>query len=169
LRDGSVDLFIGRLDAQCSNADLAYLPLFTADCAVVARQNHPLANCHSIGELATADWLLAAQHDAAFAAQGHVHYAHSLSITLSLLRETDMLSIFPWPLVEICAQREGLCTLPLREPVSSALVGAISRSGQPLRPAAERFLQCLMETVQLEMSHAHSPFKRVLQTVEFLV
>jgi hypothetical protein len=48
-------------------------------------------------------------------------------------------------------------------------VGAISRSGQPLRPAAERFLECLIETIHLEMGHAHSPYRRMLQTVDLLV
>ncbi|MGO4312455.1 LysR family transcriptional regulator [Pseudomonas sp. KB_15] len=169
LRDASVDLFIGRLDTRFSSADLTYLPLFTADCAVVARQQHPLSNSRTMEDLASADWILASQQDGTISTQGHVHFAHSLSIILSLLRETDMLSIFPWPLVEICAHREGLCALPLREPVGSASVGAISRSGQPLRPAAERFLECLIETIHLEMGHAHSPYRRMLQTVDLLV
>jgi LysR family transcriptional regulator of abg operon len=122
-----------------------------------------------LDELAFADWILSAPHDGDFVAPGHVHFAHSLSIMLSLLRETDMLSVFPWPLVEICAQREGLCSLPLREPVGSALVGAISRSGQPLRPAAEKFLECLVSTIRKEMSEPKSPYRRMLQTVEWLI
>ncbi|MCS3467349.1 DNA-binding transcriptional LysR family regulator [Pseudomonas sp. JUb42] len=168
LRDASLDLFIGRLDSQCSNVDLNYVPLFTADCAVVARRGHPLADCRSLDELAFADWIMSARHDGEFVAPGHVHFSHSLSITLSLLRDTDMLSIFPWPLVEVCAQREGLCTLPLRDPVGSALVGAISRSGQPLRPAAEKFLACLIDTIELEMNAPQSPYRRMLQTVEWV-
>jgi LysR family transcriptional regulator, regulator of abg operon len=168
LRDASLDLFIGRLDNQCSNVDLNYVPLFAADCAVVARQGHPLANCHSLEELAFADWILSTRHDGDFVAPGHVHFAHSLSIMLSLLRETDMLSVFPWPLVEICAQREGLCSLPLRESIGSAMVGAISRSGQPMRPAAEKFLECLVDTIRKEMSESTSPYRRMLQTVEWV-
>jgi len=169
LRDASLDLFIGRLDSQCSNVDLNYVPLFIADCAVVARRGHPLADCRSLEELVFADWILSAQHDGEFVAPGHVHFAHSLSITLSLLRDTDMLSIFPWPLVEVCAKREGLCTLPLRESVSGALVGAISRSGQPMRPAAEKFLECLIGTIQEEMRQPQSPYRRILQTVEWVI
>lgn len=168
LRDASLDLFIGRLDSQCSNVDLHYVPLFTADCAVVARQGHPLANCRSLAELTFVDWILSTPNDGVFVAPGHVHFAHSLSLMLSLLRETDMLSVFPWPLVEVCAQREGLCALPLREPVGSALVGAISRSGQPLRPAAEQFLECLITTIQKEMSETNSAYRRMLQTVEWV-
>ena len=80
-----------------------------------------------------------------------------------------MLSVFPWPLVEVCAQREDLCALPLREPVGSALVGAISRSGQPLRPAAEKFLECLIATINKEMGEPHSPYRRMLQTVEWVI
>ena len=162
VRDASVDLFIGRLDTRFSSSDLTYLPLFTADCAVVARQQHPLADSRSMAQLAAADWIMTSQQDSTIS-------AHSLSITLSLLRDTDMLSVFPWPLVEFCAQREGLTTLPLREPIGSAAVGAISRSGQPLRPAAERFLECLVETIQFEMGHAQSPYRRMLQTVDLLI
>ncbi len=169
VRDASVDLFIGRLDTRFSSSDLTYLPLFTADCAVVARQQHPLADSRSMAQLAAADWIMTSQQDSTISTQGHVHFAHSLSITLSLLRDTDMLSVFPWPLVEFCAQREGLTTLPLREPIGSAAVGAISRSGQPLRPAAERFLECLVETIQFEMGHAQSPYRRMLQTVDLLI
>ncbi|WP_095148737.1 LysR family transcriptional regulator [Pseudomonas sp. Irchel s3a18] len=169
LREGSIDLFVGRLDTHSRNADLTCQPLFTADCAVVARQQHPLSDCHAMAELDAADWILASQQDETITRQGHVHFAHSLSMLLSLLRETDMLSIFPWPLVEICAQREGLCALPLREPVGSASVGAISRSGQRLRPAAERFLECLIDVIHFEMGQAQSPYRRMLQTVDLLV
>jgi hypothetical protein len=58
--------------------------------------------------------------------------------------------------------------LPLRDPVGSALVGAISRSGQPLRPAAEKFLACLIDTIELEMNAPQSPYRRMLQTVEWV-
>ena len=57
----------------------------------------------------------------------------------------------------------------IRDRVGSASVGAISRSGQPLRPAAERFLECLIETIHLEVGHAQSPYRRMLQTVDLLV
>jgi len=169
LRDGSIDLFIGRLDSQLSNVELTYSPIFTSDCAVVARQGHPLAEVKSLYALYSADWILTAPPEGDFATHAKVHLAHSIAITLSMLRETDMLSIFPWPLVEVCAKREGLCTLPVREPVSPALVGAITRSGQPMRPAAQRFLECMISVIKEEAHDLHSNYQRVFRTVDLLV
>ena len=44
-----------------------------------------------------------------------IHLTHSLSIAIALLKKTDMVSVFPWPLVEVSAAKEGLCAIPLRE------------------------------------------------------
>jgi len=40
-----------------------------------------------------------------------------------------MVSVFPWPLVEVSAAKEGLCAIPLREQLDDAMVSVISRSG----------------------------------------
>lgn len=94
----------------------------------------------------------------AISTQGHVHFCPVLSDhPLSLLRETDMLSVFPWPLVELCAQREGLCALPLREPVWAAPRSAPS-AATALRPAAERFLEYL---IRLIPSRWATPTRRI--------
>lgn len=168
LRDGSIDLFIGRLSTLGSNVDFNYLPLFSSDFAVVARQHHPLANSRSLDELSAAKWILPYEPDD-FPYRSNVHITYSLSVALSMLRNADMLSIFPWPLVEECAQREGLCALPLRESMGEALVGAISRSGQPLGPAAEYFLECLINVIREEIDQPSSPYRRALQGVEMLL
>lgn len=76
-----------------------------------------------------------------------------------------MLNVFPWPLVEVCALREGLCSLPLRESIGSAMVEAISHSGQRLWPATETFLERLIDTIRKEMGESNSPYRRMLQTV----
>lgn len=167
LRDGSLDLFIGRLSTQSSSTEFQYRPLFSSEFAVVARQNHPLANSRSLDDLAGAQWILPYIPDG-FPYASKVHVSYSLSIAMSLLRKTDMLSIFPWPLVEECAQRDGLCALPLRESMGDVLVGLINRVGQPTGPIAEYFVACLMQVLREEISQSASPYKRILHSVELL-
>lgn len=167
LRDGSLDLFIGRLSTQSSGTEFQYQPLFSSEFAVVARQNHPLANSRSLDDLSDSQWILPYIPDD-FPYTSRVHISYSLSIAMSLLRNTDMLSIFPWPLVEECAQRDGLCALPLRESMGDVLVGLINRVGQPTGPIAEHFVTCLMQVLREEISQSASPYKRILHSVELL-
>lgn len=168
LRDGSLDLFIGRLSTQGSSTEFHYQPLFSSEFTVVARQHHPLANSRSLDDLATAQWILPYTPEG-FPFPSQVHITYSLSIAMSLLRNTDMLSIFPWPLVEECVQREGLCALPLRESMGEVLVGMINRVGQPTGPIAGHFVTCLISVLREEMNQAASPWQRILHSVELLV
>jgi len=66
----------------------------------------------------------------------------------SQLKKTDMVSVFPWPLVEVSAAKEGLCAIPLREQLDDAMVSVISRSGHPASAAAECFIECMIETIR---------------------
>jgi LysR family transcriptional regulator of abg operon len=77
-----------------------------------------------------------------------IHLTHSLSIAIALLKKTDMVSVFPWPLVEVSAAKEGLCAIPLREQLDDAMVSVISRTGHPTSAAAECFIECMIETIR---------------------
>ena len=152
LRDGSLDLFIGRPTPGASGTEFDCRLLFSSTCALVTRDRHPLANARSLADLVDLDWLLTWDpetdtpgsnsmfHRYNVATPRKIHVTHSLSIALSLLRKTDMVSVFPWPLVEVTAAREGLCAIPLREDVEDAMVGVIYRSGHPLSAASTCFL-----------------------------
>lgn len=59
LRDGSLDIYIGRQTPGVSSAEFAYRPLFSTSRAVVARQDHPRAESRSLAELLDLDWLVA--------------------------------------------------------------------------------------------------------------
>jgi DNA-binding transcriptional LysR family regulator len=162
LRDDSLDIYIGRQVPGASSAALAYQPVFASSRAVVARSGHPNAESRSLAELLELDWLVALDPETEgqapyrmFAQYGlsvprSIHYLHSLAVALALLRYTDMVSIFPWPLVELCAQRDGLCALPLREQLDDSLVGIITRSGEPPDAASRCFIDCFIETVRGE-------------------
>jgi LysR family transcriptional regulator, regulator of abg operon len=181
LRDGSLDFFIGRPTPGDLGVEFHYRPLFSSSCAVVVRQGHPLANCRSLADLCGLDWLLTwdPANDGPHAENmfechnlpvpRKIHLAHSFSIALALLRQSDMASVFPWPLVEVSANREGLCAVPVREQLEDAKVSLISRSGHPLSAASECFIQCLVETVHHAQSSTSSGTRNVLKSVDLLI
>lgn len=181
LRDGSLDFFIGRPTPGTLGAEFHYRPLFSSSCAPVARKNHPRADCHSLAELCDLDWVLSwdpendnplgnnmfAVHNVPTPRK--IHLTHSFSIAIALLQKTDMVSAFPWPLVEATAAKEGLCAIPLREQLEDAMVSVISRSGHPLSAAAECFIECLIETIREGMRSNSPQTRNVLRSVELLI
>ncbi|MGF6572473.1 DNA-binding transcriptional regulator, LysR family [Paraburkholderia fungorum] len=181
LRDGSLDLFIGRPTPGASGTEFDCRLLFSSTCALVTRDRHPLANARSLADLVDLDWLLTWDpetdtpgsnsmfHRYNVATPRKIHVTHSLSIALSLLRKTDMVSVFPWPLVEVTAAREGLCAIPLREDVEDAMVGVIYRSGHPLSAASTCFLNCMIETIREGVASTSSETQHVLRSVELLI
>ncbi|MGF6768501.1 LysR family transcriptional regulator of abg operon [Paraburkholderia sp. GAS199] len=181
LRDGSLDLFIGRPTPGASSTEFDCRLLFSSTCALVTRERHPLANARSLADLVDLDWLLTWDpetdtpgsnsmfHRYNVATPRKIHVTHSLSIALSLLRKTDMVSVFPWPLVEVTAAREGLCAIPLREDVEDAMVGVIFRSGHPLSAASTCFLNCMIETIREGVASTSSETQHVLRSVELLI
>jgi DNA-binding transcriptional LysR family regulator len=181
LRDGSLDLFIGRPTPGALGAEFNYRPLFSSTCALVVREQHPRANARSLADLVDLDWLLTWDpetdtpgSDTMFSRRNvamprKIHVTHSLSIALSLLRKTDMVSVFPWPLVEVTAAREGLCAIPLREDVEDAMVGVISRSGHPPSAASTCFIDCMIEMIRESVASTLPETQHVLRSVELLI
>ncbi|MFL9992919.1 DNA-binding transcriptional regulator, LysR family [Burkholderia sp. GAS332] len=181
LRDGSLDFFIGRPTPGALGVEFHYRPLFSSSCALVARAGHPRANCRSLADLTDLDWILtwdpandSPQADNIFTRHNvpvprKIHLAHSFSIAVALLRKTDMVSVFPWPLVEVSAARENLCVFPLREQLEDAMVSVISRSGHPLSAASECFIECLIESIREGFNSTSPQTRNVLQSVELLI
>ncbi|SAL02176.1 LysR family transcriptional regulator [Caballeronia arationis] len=181
LRDGSLDFFVGRPAPGTPGVEFHYRPLFSSTCAVVAREGHPRSGCHSLADLCDLDWVLTwdpandgplvenmfSRHDVPMPSK--IHLAHSFSIAISLLRQTDMVSVFPWPLVELCAARERLCAFPLREQLEDAMVSVISRSGHPLSEASECFIDCLIGTIRDGLESPSQQTRNVLRSVELLI
>lgn len=181
LRDGSLDIYVGRQSPGVASAEFTYRPLFSSSRAVVARQDHPRADSRSLSELLDLDWLVALDPETEgqtpykmFAQYGlpvprNIHFLHSLTVAVSLLKRMDMVSIFPWPLVELCAAREGLCAIPVREQLDESTVGIITRAGQHSDAASSCFIDCLIETIRDE-SWARTPdILRATHSVEILV
>ncbi len=181
LRDGSLDIYVGRQVPGATTGDFNYHPLFATSRAVVARQGHPHAESRSLAQLLDDDWLVALDPETEgqasyqmFARYGlpvprSIHFLHSLTVALALLKRTDMVSIFPWPLVELCAARDGLCAIPLREELEDSTVGIIMRTGEPADAASRCFIDCLIETIRDESWDRTSDIRRAMQSVEVLV
>ncbi|WP_250454637.1 LysR substrate-binding domain-containing protein [Caballeronia sp. ATUFL_M2_KS44] len=181
LRDGSLDIHIGRQTPGEIASDFAFKPLFLTTLAVVARQGHPHAESRALADLLVVDWLVAhdpqtegiAPYDM-FKRHGlpsprSVHFLHSLTVAVSLLQRTDMVSIFPWPLVERCAPRESLCAIPVREQLDESLVGVVTRPGQPRSAAADCFVNCLLDTIRDPASTSTPEMRRVMNSVDVLI
>jgi DNA-binding transcriptional LysR family regulator len=98
-----------------------------------------------------------------------IHLTHSLAIAIALLKKTDMVSVFPWPLVEVSAAKEGLRAIPLREQLDDAMVSVISRSGHPASAASECFIECMIETIREGCDSGLPETRHVLQSVELLI
>lgn len=180
LRDGSVELFVGRQAPDIANMEFNFRPLFSCGLAVVARQGHPLAQSRSLADLMDADWLVSLDSDMEcrlskkmFHRNGlseprNVHFTHSLTVAASVLQRTDAISIFPWPLAEICVTRYKFCAFPLREELADTSVGIVSRNGNPLSAAANCLVDILLETIRDSDKAGTAEAKRVLQSTELL-
>ncbi|QCP51451.1 LysR family transcriptional regulator [Trinickia violacea] len=181
LRDGSLDFSIGRPPPASPQSEFQNVPLFSTHSAVVARRDHPLAQCRTLLELEDAEWVLnwdpasrESISENVFLRRGMkvprtIHLAHSLAIVLGLIAHTDMLSIFPWPLVEVISSKENLWALPLRETVDETLVSVVSRRGAPPSPAGACFLECLREVIDEGARSDNPERRRLFHSIELLL
>ncbi|HEX7932868.1 MAG TPA: LysR family transcriptional regulator [Paraburkholderia sp.] len=180
LRDGSVEIFIGQEAPDTTTTEFNFRPLFSSGVTVVARQGHPLAQSRSLADLMDADWLVSLDSDMEcrfpkkmFYRNGlpeprNVHFTHSLMMAASVLQRTDAVSIFPWPLAELCVSRYKFCAFPLREELAETSAGIVSRSGHPLSAAANCLIDILLETIRNSDKAGTAEAKRVLQSTELL-
>jgi len=181
LRDGSLDFSLGKPGPASLHAEFTQTPIFATESAVVVRKEHPLAQAQTLSELQECEWLLnwdpASKEmiaDDVFRRHGlpmprNVHLAHSFVVAMGLIMNTDMVSIFPWPLVETRFARENLCALTLKEEVDRTVVGVVARRGVPLSAAAECFLECLKEAIRAGEVSANPERRRLYHTLELLI
>ncbi|WP_382160647.1 LysR family transcriptional regulator [Hydrogenophaga sp. ANAO-22] len=182
LREGSLDLMIGRIAPDDAMQGLQAMPLFSYDMTVVARLGHPRSAARSLAELLEDDWILnfapierAMILDNLFGQHGiepprqRIHLAHSASLMLTLVQQTDMLSFCPWPLVETASLRDRLVALPLRERFRSHLVGVVRRAQETPAPAARSFIALFLDAMRhWAASPDHPEWRHVLRSVELI-
>lgn len=182
LRDGSLDLMVGRIGPDDAMQGLQAMPLFSYEMTLVARHGHPRSQARTLAELRDDDWILnfapgerAMLMDNLFGQHGmepprhRIHLAHSASLMLTLVQQTDMLSFAPWPLVETASLRNGVVALQLRERFRTNVVGIVRRAQETPSPAASRFIELFLEEVHAWVSSPDpSDLRRVLHAVELI-
>ena len=183
LRDGSLDLMVGRLASEELLRGLQALPLFRYDMAVVARRGHPQAAARSIAELTDSDWVLnhgadegAALMHQLFGRHGvapppahRIQLAHSPALIMALVRRSDMLSYCPWPVLESDEYGQAAVqALPLREPLGSNVVGIVRRAQEAPSHAAARFIAVFLAQIPLWAASRVPELRRVMRSVDVL-
>ncbi|MBN3854120.1 LysR family transcriptional regulator [Paraburkholderia sp. Ac-20340] len=181
LRDGTLDFSLGKPGLASLHAEFSQTPIFATESAVVVRKGHPLELAHSLKALQDCEWLLnwdpASKEmvtDDVFRRHGlplprTVHLAHSFIVAMGLIMNTDMVSIFPWPLVETRFARENLRALTLQEEVDRTVVSVVARRGVPLSAAAECFLDCLKDAIRAGEASQDPERRRLYHSLELLI
>lgn len=179
LREGSLHLMVGRVADAQALVGLQVEHLLRYDMAVVARRGHPLSQARSIHELAEQDWavnFVPRERDAFlqhyFGTHGlevpehRVMLVHSPSLMLTLVRQTDMLSIAPWPLIEAESVRLDLQALTLRETMQGNVLGLIRRANEVLPPAGHAFVELLKAEIARALNSTDPLRRRLFQSVD---
>lgn len=181
LREGSLDLMIGRIGPEAAMQGLQALPLFRYEMTVVARRGHPRAGAQSIADLLDEEWILnfapgesTTVMDNLFGQHGlpapvhRIQLAHSASLMLGLVRKSDMLTFCPWPLVETDSLRHSLLALQLRERFRSNTVGIVRRAQEAPSHAGARFIAHFLEQISAWAASDDPELRRVLHSVDLL-
>lgn len=179
LREGNLDFMIGRIGHEDAMQGLQGSPLFSYEMTVVARRGHPRAGARALAELLDDDWILnftpnesASLMDNLFGQHGiapplqRIQLAHSASLMLTLVQQTDMLTFCPWPLVETDGLRDNVVALQLRERFRGNVVGIVRRAQETPSPAARRFIALFLQAVRDWMASEHPQHRRVLRSVD---
>jgi LysR family transcriptional regulator, regulator of abg operon len=177
LRDGRADLAFGPTPANDEAQYFDITPLFSHECAVLARNGHPAEHATTWAELAPYDWIAtneflgvpaalsdAINRDIKSGVQ-RVHRAGSTFSLLSMLRSTDMLAIVPWPVVEIPGVRMTFTALQINHPGTTEMC-LITRKDDVLSTASTDFLECF-DAVRAEFGTTDDPIaKRIAVLVD---
>lgn len=181
LRDGSLDLFVGRILTGHHMDGLSDTPLFTYEKTVIARKNHPKSEARSLAALAGSDWALNfstvereeylhsifGQHGIP-APERHIHLIHSSALMLTMVEYTDMLSVCPWPSIETWNMQDRIIALALKEKLSSDTVGIVRRAHQTLSPAEQAFIELLLQVIQEWKSSTDPQVRRLMHSMDIL-
>lgn len=156
LLDGDMDLYVGPLWGR-TRPGLAGDAIGHLQRAAVARTDHPLGSCRTLGKLSNARWLGAGLYEGAteelqqiFSGRGLpapdiAATATSAGAITSILLATDLLAILPiafhWPL-----NMTGLTALRVTPAIPPIPVFIVQRTSVPLTTAAQRFAELVKMT-----------------------
>lgn len=180
LREGKVDLSFGPKPTEDQLQYLEAKPMFVHTHAIVARVGHPALDAKSWDELRGYDWIVTTGirnlsplllHKVLVdmnAGVQRVHYTDSGLTCISMVRATDMLSLVPWPMVEMPGVRSMVAALNLLDDSEPITMCLITRKNDILSRSANVFLECLEEVkANFEISNDHI-VRRMSSVVEHI-
>lgn len=162
LRDGDLDLVVGRLPEFRQRQGLAQERLVDEEICVVTRPQHPLVTGLNVefAELAKYDWILPPpdttlrrEIDREFSDRDLPEPScpvESISFLTnrSLLIATDMIGVMPYHVVEKEIQSGVLAVIKCELQMSAGPIGVSYRREGAMSPAAENFLDLLRDTAR---------------------
>lgn len=131
--------------------------LFTLPLAVGARAGHPLRHARTLAELHDALWLLPGNIQAPanllrLAFEAHklpaprdVIPCQSIAVALAIIADSDALGIFVRNLFDHRLLPRDLRMVPLSHALPAARVSILTRADSPPTPAAQCFIDCLLD------------------------
>ena len=157
LHDGELDMVVGRLPEYRYRENLIQEPLYEERICIVARSGHELtvSKRPSLKAMLDWDWVLPPPEttlrrqieweflDAGLELPRNALESVSLLTNRYLLRHTDMLSIWPYHVVEEDIRRGDLAIIPFKLKKAFGPVGVSYRRNSRLSPAAAAFLEGL--------------------------
>jgi LysR family transcriptional regulator of gallate degradation len=164
LRTGAVDLIVGATRRHGANSPLLAEVLFEDELAVICGTHHPLAaRTHvSIAGIMGYGWVLPGKTTPARqlfnrflerhgqAGPKQVIETASLSMTRSLLLESDRLALLSSHQVQLDQEAGLLTTLPIRLDQTFRPIGVTRRAHSTPSPAARAFMSALRELLQTQ-------------------
>jgi DNA-binding transcriptional LysR family regulator len=154
LKDGKLDLVVGRLLGRCDQSSFDYQCLADEPVCAAVRPNHPLLQRHDLDlrDLADLPWIVPPvgndlRHrfdtmfrDAGVACPEQILEAVSNLVIIRLLEETDHVALLPRGVTEYYAARDLVAVLPIRVACKTDSYGIITRRGRLLSPSASLVL-----------------------------
>lgn len=161
LRDGTVDFYMGPQPKTAVPEGLIIEKLFDNTRLIVCRSGHPLAQVAkrhaplSLVDLADIGWVTTSithlaedELGALFKKQGLappllvVQTQSALSLIMTLLY-SDLLAMVPIQFTQFPLAKDAISSIPVKENLPAPAIVLIRRTGLPLTPAAEYFVELL--------------------------
>ena len=156
VRNGTLDFAMTVQSSVPLGNDFVIEPCFRANQAVAARIGHPVLADPTPAALADQEWtlssLLQEGHGGLIqqlftgigvAPPARVLLCESYSTAVALVRNTDVLSLFPEPLLAL-PECTGMVRVPMDSPALETEFSLVRGAEMPLTPAAAHFAECLM-------------------------
>lgn len=159
LRQGELDLLIGRLEPGYAAPDLETEPFYDEPMCIVTGTQHALARQRRVSwaDLAGQAWVMPPPWASSRTKLHQMFYKHRLNppvdvietasflVTLTCLHERGAVGFWARSVAEHC-QAQGLARiLPVKVPIELPPVGVMRLRGRLRTPAAEQFMQCLRQ------------------------